>query len=73
METIGNRAFKQLKERAKQNGICVTNEALKLGITGHSLADWKHGKGNPSAYYLQQMCLAGYDVIYILTGKRENK
>lgn len=70
METIGNRAFKELKNRARENGISVTNEALKLGITGHSLADWKHGKGNPSAYYLQQMALAGYDVVYILSGQR---
>lgn len=72
METIGNRAYKEIKKRAKRNGICATEEALKMGVTSHSLSSWKKGNNNPSAYYLQQMVLAGYDVIYILIGERKD-
>ena len=69
METIGNRAYKAIKQRARENGISPSNEALKLGVSPKSLSDWKQNT-NPTAYYLQQMCLAGYDVVYILTGER---
>ena len=70
-ETIGNRAYNEIRKRARKNGVSPYQEAEKIGILYSAFYDW--GKnGNPSAYYLQQMALAGYDVIYILTGK-ENK
>lgn len=72
METIGNRAYKEIKKQARQNGIAPYKEALKFGVTSHTLTDWKKGNGNPCAYYLQQMTLAGYDVIYILVGERKD-
>lgn len=69
-ETIGNRAYKEIKKRARQNGIAPYKEAEKLGISSsHVLSGWKKNF-NPSAYYLQQMYYAGYDVIYILTGEK---
>ena len=71
METIGERAYKEIKKRAKQNGVAISKEAETLGITSPRLSSWKDNT-NPCAYHLQQMALAGYDVIYILTGK-ENK
>lgn len=71
METIGQRAVKQIKKRAAQNGVSMSKEAAKLFITSTMLANWKNN-GNPSAYYLQQMFIAGYDVIYILTGVKDN-
>ena len=71
METIGNRAYKEIKKRARENRIAPYKEAAKLGMDSRSMTDWKQNK-NPSAYYLQQMCLAGYDVIYILTGERSS-
>lgn len=69
VETIGNRAYKEIKKRAKENGIAPSREAEKLGIHSCLLSGWKQN-GNPGGYWLQQMCLAGYDVIYILTGVR---
>ena len=71
METIGQRAAKEIKKRARQNGIATSKEAKKLGITSPILTRWRDN-GNPSAYWLQQMALAGYDVIYILTGVKDN-
>ena len=72
METIGNRAYKEIKKRARENGISPTREAKKLGIASRSLSEWQNN-GNPCAYYLQQMYYAGYDVIYILTGERKHE
>lgn len=71
MATIGERAVKEIKKRARQNGISTSKEAAKLYITSTILAHWKTDT-NPSAYYLQQMALVGYDVIYILTGVKDN-
>ena len=71
METIGNRAYKEIEKRAMQNGISPCTEADKIQIRSNVLSKWKK-YGDPSAYHLQKMCLAGYDVIYILTGERYN-
>ena len=71
METIGQRAVKEIKKRARENGVSTCKEAAKLGITSTTIASWKNNV-NPSAYYLQQMFFAGYDVIYILTGEKNN-
>lgn len=71
MESIGERAVKEIKKRARQNGVSMSKEAAKLSLTSTSLAHWREN-GNPSAYYLQQMALAGYDVVYILTGERKD-
>ena len=70
-ETIGNRAVIAIKDRANKNGISLHQEAKKIGIDARSTTLWSQN-GNPSAYYLQQMALAGYDVIWILTGKESN-
>lgn len=69
METIGNRAYNEIVKRSGEKGIPKYKESLEMGITSTLLAKWRDGY-NPSAYYLQQMALAGYDVIYILTGER---
>lgn len=71
METIGERAVKEIKKRARQNGVSTSKEAAKLGIVSTMLTRWKDNT-NPSAYWLQQMVLAGYDVTYILTGVKNN-
>ena len=71
METIGNRAYKEIKKRARENGISPYKEAEKLGVNSHSLSNW--GKDySPSAFYLAKMYYEGYDVIYILTGRKEH-
>lgn len=70
-ETIGERAVKEIKKRARQNNVSMSKQASELYITSVHIAHWMDGM-NPSAYYLQQMALAGYDVIYILTGVKDN-
>ena len=71
VETIGNRAYKEIEKRAEENGTSPSFEAVKLGMHNSLLFRWKKN-GNPAGYYLQQMYYAGYDVIYILTGEREH-
>jgi transcriptional regulator with XRE-family HTH domain len=66
--TIGERAVKEIKKRAVKNGISLSQEASKIEIGSSNLSEWKKSR-NPNAYFLQQMALAGYDVIYILTGR----
>ena len=68
--TIGERAVKVVKERAKQKGIPLRQELLNFGLQNYRVfLHWDVKGANPSAYYLQQLALAGYDVFYILTGK----
>lgn len=68
--TIGNRAFKAIKERARKNGVSVYQEAKKIEGLEKVAYSWKDNM-NPSTYWLQQMAFAGYDVIWILTGGKE--
>ena len=69
-DTIGKRATQGIKDNSKQKGRSIALECALLGINETSLREWKKGECNPSAYFLQQMALAGYDVMWILTGKR---
>lgn len=69
METIGKRAYKEIKKRARENGISPYKEAEKLGIAYSQISGW-NTRFNPSAFYLAKMYYDGYDVIYILTGVR---
>ena len=67
--TIGERAARAIKSRANQNKTSIVQECAALGVTRKIMFDWEKNGRNPSAYWLQQMALSGYDVIYILTGK----
>lgn len=71
METIGERAAKSIRERAALNGTSLRKECAKLDMQIRVFWGWHYGQANPSAYFLQQMALAGYDVMYILTGKEK--
>ena len=70
-ETINLRAVQEVERRAKKSGTKVSAELCKIGAYREMLYSWKHNKNSVSGYYLQQMALAGYDVVYILTGKRQ--
>lgn len=73
METIGKRAATAIRERAKQNGTNLGQESLKVDVSRKVMNDWETKNRNPSAYFLQQMALAGYNVVWILTGaERDN-
>lgn len=69
MASIGERACKAISERAMQSGTKKTYEYEKLGISRRVICGWKKDNVDPSAYFLQQMALHGYDVYWILTGK----
>ena len=72
MQNIAKRAAQAIRDRAKQNGTSVRSECEKLDISRRVYCRWNKEGSHPHSYFLQQMALAGYDVIYILTGK-ENK
>lgn len=42
----------------------------RLGLRRQSIHDWENGVCVPSAFALQAMAYLGYDVIYILTGRK---
>jgi hypothetical protein len=66
--TIGERAYKEVKKVAEEEGISFTLECLNLGTCHTAAANWRKKNRTPSAHTLRQMALMGYDVIYILTG-----
>lgn len=68
--TIGQRAAQMIRETAEQEGQTVSEELKLLGMNRKTFGDWENRGGNPSAYWLQQMALVGYDVLWILTGER---
>lgn len=65
--TIGERAARAIKSRAPYG--TLKDELGRLNIALNTFYAWRNGAQDPSAYYLRRMALAGYDVIYILTGK----
>lgn len=66
--SIGERAVQAIREMAAKRNVTPAAECSRLGTNRKALNDWKQRGLNPSAYYLQQMALAGYDVNWILTG-----
>ncbi len=70
--TIGERAVQAIRDRTKKNQTTQELECAKLGISSRVFFGWEKQGINPSAYFLQQMALAGYDVIWILTGGKED-
>lgn len=71
--SIGERAAKAIRDRAKENNTTFGAELKKLNIFQYAVTEWEKKGYAPSAHYLQKMCLAGYDVIYILTGERKHE
>jgi hypothetical protein len=70
MDKIGIRAAKEILNR--QDSEHDLNDILdEINISRPTLWCYRHGKADPSAYRLRLMTLAGYDVIYILTGERK--
>ena len=73
MDKIGLRAVEAIEERAKKNGTRASKERQKLDVAASVYHAWKRRRFSPSAYYLRNMALAGYDVTYILTGVSNGK
>ena len=72
MDTIGTRAYKEISKRAFKKGIAPYKQAEEIKVSSTMLTTWHRGKLNPSGRVLQKMALAGYDVMYILTGERKD-
>lgn len=70
MNEIGLRAAKEIYSR--QDFEHKIDDILdEIELTRTSLWQYKTGKYTPSGVILRRMALAGYDVIYILTGERK--
>lgn len=72
MQSIGERAAQAIRVQAAIKGIPIYEECENIGATRKVYRDWNKCGRNPTAWFLQQMALAGYDVIWILTGKENN-
>ena len=68
-KTIGQMMALALEKRAKEKGITSKQECENLSIPYETFLDWRKRILCPSSYYLKRLALAGYDVIWILTGK----
>lgn len=65
---IGLRAYEEIRKRSKERGICA--EVERIGISKRTVYAWASFDHVPSVFALQALCLAGYDVCYILTGRK---
>lgn len=67
--TVGQRAAMAIKRRAASVGVSPEKIMIDMGSCRKTLNDWDRRDLNPSAYWLQQLALNGYDVYWILTGE----
>lgn len=63
---IGMRAAEEMLRRDKP----VNQQLRELGLGKNLMYGWTHGICDPRAGVLRAMAFAGYDVMYIITGKR---
>lgn len=68
--TIGKRAVECIQNRACDTETTIQHQCDVLGFDRSRLVAWRKGKVNPDSWVLAQMHRQGYDVIYILTGKK---
>lgn len=67
--TVGQRLAAEVKRKVHYGP--VAQELKRLGIRHTNFSKWKCGEADPQAYWLQQLALDGYDVLFILTGRRQ--
>lgn len=70
---IGKRAAEEIRRRASREDTYYVDQYAALGLAQSTLASWECRGCAPRAVHLARMAEAGYDVIYILTGKRTKK
>lgn len=68
--TVGERAALLIYERSEMTGMSECKIIEKMGGHRKTLHDWRDKNINPSAYWLQQLALFGFDVHWILTGEK---
>jgi len=67
---IGRRAASALLEREAQTGVSTRRQLEKMGLDRRTLWAWGTLGHVPSGDALARMAEVGYDVMYILTGRR---
>lgn len=67
---IGRRAANVLLEREAQTGITTRQQLERMGLDRKMLYRWGTRENVPSGDALACLANAGYDVVYILTGRR---
>lgn len=70
--TIGQRAAHAVKVRAWKEETSFFAQCRKIDVFDAQLRAWAAGKANPCAVTLANMYEAGYDIVWILTGKEQN-
>lgn len=67
--TIGERAYKAIKEKASKKGISFARECAEIGFSNRAAIYWVRGNAVPGGYILSLMLKNGYDLNYILLGE----
>lgn len=70
---IAARAAEAVNEMIAARNSYTTKEMERLGIDRRLFCRWQNLECCPNAVNLAKMAACGYDVIYILTGKRSEK
>ena len=73
LPTIGMRAAWAIEERKVQTRKSMLNVRAEIDVTTVTLSNWRCGNTEPRGYHLRLMALAGYDVMWILTGEEDGK
>lgn len=72
LETVGQRAAKEIQRRVIMSAAGRTAPFMKrLGLDRKLFYTWINGGSDPSAAALRVLALEGFDIYYILTGKRK--
>lgn len=63
----------RLREQRESKGLNQGAVAELLGVDRKTQNNYETGKRNPTAAYLESIAQLGFDVVYILTGRRDPK
>ena len=69
MKEIGVRAMKAIYNRISSEK-SLEDLLFDLELNRATLWQWEKNNHTPNGHTLRKMALAGYDVVYILTGER---
>ena len=68
----GKRAVELINKRCAVMNRTLTSVLAEVCVPYSTFRCWEKGRYNPSAYALECMALARYDIYYILTGVKSN-
>lgn len=68
-DDVAQRAYLALKHRKIHERVDLIRQGNQIGIGKAGIALWKSGDTAPGARVLRRMAFAGYDVVWILTGR----